>query len=383
MEKLDRVIEAVQNATAELERLAKLKSIEPAKGQATAALHAQKTVKGFVNAARDVLRAGGRQSVKMKFDTYQTLSRHITPAFKHSATGGVAPVREIFSYSQPALTPKMNGRRFYEVLPGTRRNDLSAVQVFRPSNPVGSAAIVAEGAPKPQRQWQLDSAVYSPRKLAVTDLVTEEWIKLLPNDELLEFLILAHTEHVLDVFNNQIINTIINFGTPFPGNQFANMLNPNGTVGIQSGVRWHDFLAAIAMFYKYTFEDNVIDVEYPNTWIVPFEPFSFVLFGILQDREPDARYLYKEHNIEQWYRNFTTENIFPHRNGDRFIAAFDRNVVRLDIHDDIIVSFERVVDESTETNQYRITVELFYWIYSLHIPPKVVRADWNEIQNLS
>ena len=383
MEKLDRVIEAVQNATAELERLAKLKSIEPSGSQTAAALHAQKTVKSFVNAARDVLRAGGRQSVKMKFDTYQMLSKHMTPAFKHSATGGVAPVREIFSYSQPALTPKMAGRRFYEVLPGARRNDLSTIHVYRPSNPTGAAAIVAEGAPKPLRQWQLDFSATSPRKLAVSDIVTEEWIKLLPNDELLEFLILAHTEHVLDVFNNIIINTLASFGTTFVGAQFADMLNPNGAIGIQSGVRWHDFLAAIAMFYKYTFEDNVANIEYPNTWIVPFEPFSFVLYGILQDREPDARYLYKNHNIEQWYRDFTTENIFPHRDGSRLIIALDRNTVRLDIHDDIIVNFERIVDADNERNLYRITVELFYWFYPLHVPAKVVIADWNEIRNLS
>jgi len=290
-------------------------------------------------------------SIKVNLKNYKKVKD-----FKHSQTGGQLLVQNDYVLNQTSESDIRNGRRWIDLLPTEMMATYSQIRKIFPSLATGNAAIVAEGAPKPLRERTLVTINYNLAKLAVTDLVTQEALYLLPNEQYGDYLLEALLEHVYDVLEQELANALYLAG------QAANYLPGHLTYGpTPPYATWHDLIAVAQRWHERLFIDHFVGEKYANLMVTGLS----TLTGILQDRHSNGQiYLSNEHDINRWplEKDFvwwsranqietgTTENAF----------LINTNNWTLYMLDAAEVYFERVVDRVDERNLYRLVAEVYY-----------------------
>jgi hypothetical protein len=235
---------------------------------------------------------------------------------------------------------------------------------IRPVPSATTAGDVNEGDPKPTRSYSFTETDYNFSKLAVTDTITEEIVIADSGEQAANFIIDALTEHLKDVLNSRLVNYLATNGTAFNPAQFAGYLNiPSGSA------RWHDLLAAMQLQFEETFADHFLDIEYGDIVLAP----SPVYWGILQDRKAAGFDLY--YDAVPPIDNLELDAIWRDYSGNRLIVAHTEGLT-IELVDDVQIYYNRVVDEATEKNLYRVTVEVYYrFVPSKQPLPAIVSAN--------
>jgi hypothetical protein len=359
MKGLEERINELERAADDIERLAKAKSSEGKEDEARRL------------AARGALISVARQlDVAMrheKMGVIPTSARSLLgpSVFKHSTLGTTRGITSEFDYYQTSGADIRGGQRFMDMFAKRFVGTNSTARRIRPVPSGAGANDVAEGAPKPTRQYTFTETDYPFSKLAVTDTITHEIVIADSGERASNFIIDALAEHVKDVLNQRLINYLATNGTAFDPTLFAGYLNiPSGT-----GARWHDLLAAAQLQFEQTFADHFLDIKYGEIVLVPIP----VYWGILQDRKGAGFDLY--YGDVSPLDNLGIEAIWKDYTGGRLILAHTEGLT-IELVDDVQIYYNRVVDEGSDRNLFRVTVEVYYRFVPAKQPlPAIVSAN--------
>lgn len=312
------------------------------------------TTKSF---AHKISSGRGSFDLKISLKNYKKVK-----AFKHSQTGGQALVQSDYVLNQSSGSDIRNGRRWIDLLPTEMMATRSQLNKYFMTNVPGtsSAGPVLEGDPKPLREKQLFPLTYNFQKIAVTDLVTQEALYLLPNEQLGDFLLEALLEHVYDVLEITLADYLYNNAVTFAflaGYLTYNLNPPSAT--------WHDLIAAAQRFHELVFVDHFAGEKFANLMVTGLSTMT----GILQDRHSHQQvYLSNEHAIDSWPQgqNFVwwtrANQIIDLINGIENAILLNTNNWTLIMLDAAEVYFERVADRTDERNLYRLVAEVYYML---------------------
>jgi hypothetical protein len=343
MKGLEERIKELEQAAADIERLAKAKAAEN-KEDTTRNLAARGAI---LNIARQLDLAMRQEKLGIIPTSARTL---LGPSiFRHSVLGTTRGVESDFDYYQTAEADIRGGQRFMDRFSKRFVGKNTIARRIRPIPSSGMAGDVDEAQPKPTRSYTFSETDYAFSKLAVTDTITEEILLADSNERAANFIIDALTEHLKDVLNGRLINYLAANATPFNASLFAGYLNiPSGT-----GARWHDLIAAAQLQFERTFADHFLDIKYGNILLAPVP----VYWGILQDRKAAGFELY--HDNVSPLDNLSLESIWKDYNGSRLILTHTE-ALTIEFVDEVQIYYNRVVDEASEKNLYRVTVEVYY-----------------------
>jgi len=359
MKGLEERINELERAAEDIERLAKAKNAE-GKEDETGKLAARGAM---LNVARQLHFAMRQEKMGVIAASARTL---LSPsAFKHSTLGTTRGITSDFDYYQTAEADIRGGQRFMDLFSKRFIGTNSTLKKISPTSSGPGAGDVAEGAPKPTRQYSFVETDYPFGKLAVTDTITQEIVIADSGERAANFIIDALTEHLKDVLNQRLINYLASNGTAFNPAQFAGYLNiPSGT-----GARWHDLIAAAQLQFEQTFADHFLDIKYGDIVLAPVP----VYWGILQDRKGAGLDLYYG-NVSP-LDNLSLEAIWKDYSGSRLILTHTEGLT-IELVDEVQIYYNRVVDEATDKNLYRITVEVYYRFVPTKKPlPSIVSED--------
>jgi len=359
MKELEERINELERAAEDIERLAKAKSTEGKEDET----HKLATRGAIISLARR-LDLAMRQE---KMGAIPTSARSLLgpSVFRHSTLGTTRGITSDFDYYQTSGADIRGGQRFMDMFAKRFIGTNSTARKIRPVPSGPGAGDVNEGDPKPTRQYAFNETDYSFSKLAVTDTITQEIVIADSGERAANFIIDALAEHLKDVLNSRLINYLSTNGTAFNPAQFAQYLNiPTGT-----GARWHDLLAAAQLQFERTFADHFLDIKYGNILLVPVP----VYWGILQDRKGAGLDLYYEEIYP--LDNLGLEAIWKDYSGSRLILAHTEGLT-IELVDEVQIYYNRVVDEGSERNLYRVTVEVYYRFVPAKQPlPAIVSAN--------
>jgi len=359
MKGLEERINEIERAAEDIERLAKAKSTEGKEDET----HKLATRGAIISLARR-LDLAMRQE---KMGAIPTSARSLLgpSVFRHSTLGTTRGITSDFDYYQTSGADIRGGQRFMDMFAKRFVGTNSTARKIRPLPSGPGAGDVNEGDPKPTRQYAFNGTDYSFSKLAVTDTITQEIVIADSGERAANFIIDALAEHLKDVLNSRLINYLSTNGTAFNPAQFAQYLNiPTGT-----GARWHDLLAAAQLQFERTFADHFLDIKYGNILLVPVP----VYWGILQDRKGAGLDLYYEEIYP--LDNLGLEAIWKDYSGSRLILAHTEGLT-IELVDEVQIYYNRVVDEGSERNLYRVTVEVYYRFVPAKQPlPAIVSAN--------
>jgi len=349
----------LEQAAEDIERLAKAKSAEGKEDEARI-LAARGAI---LNIARH-LNVAMRQE-KMGVIPASARSLFGPSIFKHSTMGTTRAIVSDFDYYQTSDSDIRGGQRFMDRFSKRFIGTNATARKIRPLPSGPGADDVAEGAPKPTRQYSLNENDYPFSKLAVTDTITQEIVIADAGERAANFIVDALVEHVKDVLNRRLINYLATNATPFNAAQFAGYLNiPSGT-----GARWHDLLAAAQLQFERTFADHFLDIKYGDIVLAPVP----VYWGILQDRKGAGLDLY--YGDVSPLGNLSLDAIWKDYSGSNLILAHTEGLT-IDLVDEVQIYYNRVVDEGSDRNLYRVTVEVFYRFVPSKLPlPAIVVAN--------
>ena len=343
MKGLEERINELEQAAADIERLAKAKKAE-SKEDETSKLAARGAL---LNVARQLHLAMRQEKMGAIAASARTLLS--ASVFRHSTLGTTRSISSDFDYYQTSEADVRGGQRFMDMFAKRFIGTNSTLRKIAPTPSGAGAGDVAEGAPKPIRQYSFGETDYPFGKLAVTDTITDEIVIADSGERAVNFIIDALTEHLKDVLNQRLINYLATNGTAFNPAQFAGYLNiPAG-----AGARWHDLVAAAQLQFERTFADHFLDIKYGDILLAPVP----VYWGILQDRKGAGFELYHD-NISP-LGNLSLEKIWKDYSGNRLILAHTEGLT-IELVDEVQIYYNRVVDEAAERNLYRVTVEVYY-----------------------
>jgi hypothetical protein len=359
MKGLEERINEIERAAEDIERLAKAKGTEDKDDEAR-----KLAARGAIVSIARQLSVAMRQE---KMGAIPTSARSLLgpSVFRHSTLGTTRGITSDFDYYQTSGADIRGGQRFMDMFAKRFIGTNSTARKIRPVPSGPGAGDVNEGDPKPTRQYAFNETDYSFSKLAVTDTITQEIVIADSGERAANFIIDALAEHLKDVLNSRLINYLSTNGTAFNPAQFAQYLNiPTGT-----GARWHDLLAAAQLQFERTFADHFLDIKYGNILLVPVP----VYWGILQDRKGAGLDLYYEEIYP--LDNLGLEAIWKDYSGSRLILAHTEGLT-IELVDEVQIYYNRVVDEGSERNLYRVTVEVYYRFVPAKQPlPAIVSAN--------
>jgi hypothetical protein len=359
MKGLEERINELERAAEDIERLAKAKNTEGKEDEA-----GKLAARGaLLNVARQLHLAMRQEKIGAIAASARTL---LSPSvFRHSTLGTTRGITSDFDYYQTSGADIRGGQRFMDLFSKRFIGTNSTLRKIAPTPSGPGAGDVAEGAPKPTRQYSFGEIDYPFGKLAVTDTITQEIVIADSGERAANFIIDALTEHLKDVLNQRLINYLAANGTAFAPAQFAGYLNiPTGT-----GARWHDLVAAAQLQFERTFADHFLGIKYGNILLAPVS----VYWGILQDRKGAGFELYYG-NISP-LGNTSLEGIWKDYSGSRLILAHTEGLT-IELVDEVQIYYNRVVDEAADKNLYRVTVEVYYRFVPAKQPlPAIVSAD--------
>jgi hypothetical protein len=359
MKALEERINALEQAAADIERLAKAKSSEDKEDD----IQRLATRGALVSVARQ-LDVAMRQE---KMGVIPTSARSLLgpSVFKHSTLGTTRGITSDFDYYQTSGADIRGGQRFMDMFTKRFVGKNTTSRRIRPVPSGPGAGDVNEGDPKPTRAYSFTETDYAFSKLAVTDTITQEIVIADSGERAANFIIDALVEHVKDALNQRLINYLASNGTAFNPTQFAGYLNiPSGT-----GARWHDLLAAAQLQFEQTFADHFLDIKYGNIVLAPVRAY----WGILQDRKGAGLDLYYDQFPP--IDNIGIEAIWKDYTGGRLIVAHTEGLT-IELVDDVQIYYNRVVDEGSERNLFRVTVEVYYRFVPAKEPlPAIVIGD--------
>jgi len=359
MKGLEERINEIERAAEDIERLAKAKNVE-GKEDETRKLAARGAVLNLARQLHLALRQEDRGSIATSARTLLTPS-----VFKHSMLGTTRGITSDFDYYQTSEADIRGGQRFMDMFAKRFIGTNATLRKITPTPSGPGAGDVAEGAPKPTRQYAFIETDYPFSKLAVTDTITQEIVIADSGERAANFIIDALTEHLKDVLNQRLINYLASNSTTFNPAQFARYLNiPSGT-----GARWHDLLTAVQLQFERTFADHFLDIKYGNILLAPIP----VYWGILQDRKGAGLDLY--YGDISPLGNLSLEAIWKDYSGGRLILAHTEGLT-IELVDEVQIYYNRVVDEGSDRNLYRVTVEVYYRFVPAKQPlPAIVVGD--------
>jgi len=343
MKELEERINELERAAEDIERLAKAKSTEGKEDEP----HKLATRGAIISLARRLDLAMRQEKMGIIPTSARTL---LGPSvFRHSTLGTTRGITSDFDYYQTSEADIRGGQRFMDRFSKRFIGTNSTARKIRPIPSGSGAGGVNEGAPKPTRQYAFTETDYLFSKMAVTDTITQEIVIADSGERAANFIIDALAEHLKDVLNQALINYIASNSTAFDSAQFSGYLNiPSGT-----GARWHDLLTAAQLQFERTFADHFLDIKYGNILLAPIP----VYWGILQDRKGAGLDLY--YGDISPLGNLSLEAIWKDYSGDRLILAHTEGLT-IELVDEVQIYYNRVVDEGSERNLYRVTVEVYY-----------------------
>jgi len=358
---IEQTIEITAAALEDLERLAKVANVEE-KEEATqkvaqhASLHAIERAKRKL---RNVIAGQSDAPVVFSFGDMRYAS-----AYRHSTLGTARASQTEYQYYQTAETEIRDGRRFMDQFEITRIGVNNALRLFYPSTVTGAAGLVAEGAPKPLREYTFTVQDFPFQKLAVTDLITHELTIADTRERTVEFLTTAMVEHILHTLNQQFINYLSTNATSFSVTPFVGSLN----LQTQIGARWHDLIAAMQIQFAVDFMDDIMPLKFGN--IILASPYWY--YGIQRDRiAPNyAHYgnggVFGDNELE-------VRNIMFAPNYNRLLLT-NTQAVRIEVIDEVQFYFERVAESASERNLYRLTAEVYFRFIPMKLPLPAIES---------
>lgn len=362
--KVQEVTGKIRNLTTLIEKHAKAAATQDVVKNIVLEKEWRDTTRSF---AHKISAGRGSFDLKINLKTYKKVK-----AFKHSQTGGQALVQSDYVLNQSSESDIRNGRRWIDLLPTEMMATRSQLNKYFMTNATGTgqAGVVNEGDPKPLREKQVLPQTYGFRKIAVTDLVTQEALYLLPNEQLGDFLLEALLEHVYDVLEIELANYLYANAIPFSflsGYLTYNLNPPSAT--------WHDLIAAAQRYHELSFVDHFAGEKFANLMVTG----PHTLTGILQDRHSHQQvYLSNEHAIDSWPQGkdfvwWTNANqIVDSINAVENAILLNTNNWTLIMLDAAEVYFERVADRTDERNLYRLVAEVHYMLV-----PNLIRTYTN------
>jgi len=359
MKGLEERINELERAAEDIERLAKAKGTDD-KEDETRRLAARGAL---VNIARQLDVAMRHE----KMGVIPTSARYLLgpSVFRHSTLGTTRGITSDFDYYQTSGADIRGGQRFMDRFSKRFIGTNSTVRKIRPVPSGSGAGNVEEGQPKPIRQYGFIETDYPFSKLAVTDTITQEIVIADSGERAVNFIIDALAEHLKDVLNQRLISYLAANGTIFNPVPFINHLNiPSGT-----GARWHDLLAAAQLQFEQTFADHFLDIKYGDIVLAPVP----VYWGILQDRKGAGLDLY--YGDISPLGNLSLDAIWKDYAGNSLILTHTEGLT-IELVDEVQIYYNRVVDEGSERNLYRVTVEVYYRFVPAKQPlPAIVSAN--------
>jgi hypothetical protein len=358
MKGLEERINELERAAEDIERLAKAKNTE-GKDDETRRLA---TRGALVSIARQLDVAIRHE----KMGVIPTSARSLLgpSVFKHSTLGTTRGITSDFDYYQTSGADIRGGQRFMDMFAKRFIGTNTTTRRIRPVPSGPGAGDVNEGEPKSTRQYAFNETDFPFSKLAVTDTITQEIVIADSGERAANFIVDALAEHVKDVLNQRLINYLASNGTAFNSAQFAAHLNiPAGT-----GARWHDLVAAAQLQFEQTFADHFLDIKYGDILLAPIP----VYWGILQDRKGAGLDLY--YGDISPLGNLSLEAIWKDYSGSRLILAHTEGLT-IELVDDVQIYYNRVVDEGSERNLFRVTVEVYYRFVPAKQPLPAIVSD--------
>ncbi len=362
--KVQEVTGKIRNLTTLIEKNAKAAATQDVVKNIVLEKEWRDTTKSF---AHKISAGRGSFDLKISLKNYKKVK-----AFKHSRTGGQALIQSDYVLNQSSDSDIRNGRRWIDLLPTEMMATRSQLNKYFIADLTGTrqAGVVNEGDPKPLREKQTWPLTFSFQKIAVTDLVTQEALYLLPNEQLGDFLLEALLEHVYDVLEIELANYLylnaLSFGF-LPGYLTYNVSPPSPT--------WHDLIAAAQRVHELNFADHFTGEKFANLMVTG----PHTLTGILQDRHSHQQvYLSNEHGIDSWPQG---KDFVWWTNANQIVDAINavENAILLNTNnwtlimlDAAEVYFERVADRTDERNLYRLVAEVHYMLV-----PNIIRTHTN------
>jgi hypothetical protein len=202
----------------------------------------------------------------------------------------------------------------------------------------GAPAAVGEAGVKPNMYTTPNRVVTTFVKQAFTDLITDELIRSYPN--IVDFLI-WHGAYRLEVqLHNALVTAISAVAT-------AAVL-PTGTPSPQ---------VADLLIYMRSFHDQQTAIWPSGAWeanaaIVPFPYYWRLRYGALKSTTGEYIQLDRQLNGLALIPSGAAQT--------NPTVVFNENELQLFLLGDITVDFSRVVDFTSDTNQRRLTMDLFY-----------------------
>jgi hypothetical protein len=202
----------------------------------------------------------------------------------------------------------------------------------------GAPAAVAEGAAKPSMATTPQRVNSNYQKLAFTDLITEEVLLAYP--DIVDFLI-WHGAYRLEVLlHNNLITTMTAVATA------ASL--PTGIISPQVA----DLLIYMRAFHDQQAAKAPRQDWFANAAIVPFPYYWQLRFGAL--KSTTGEYLQLDRQLEGL--SLIPAGVLQ----TNPTIVFNENELQVFFLGDISVNFARVMDEASDTNVRRLTMELFY-----------------------
>lgn len=237
---------------------------------------------------------------------------------------------------------------------------LSEITQVRLNAFTGAPSTVAEGGAKPSMSTTPNRATTSFTKIAFTDLITEE--VLLSYPDIVDFLI-WHGAYRLEV---QLHNALIAAISAVAGGAVL----PTGIgspqiVDLLIFMRaYHDMLAAINQ--RGAWEANVVILPFPYYWQVRYGAIKTTTGEYVQlGRQIDGLTLIPAGQLQ------TAPTI-----------VFNENALQVFFLGDITVNLNRVMDATGDSNQRRLTMDLFYAPLAHAGFPRIVPNTQNAINSM-
>jgi hypothetical protein len=359
---IKQTIEVTAAALEDLERLAKASAVEK-KEEATKRVSQHASLHAIERAAkklRSVMAGQSDAPVLFSFGDMRFAS-----AYRHSTLGAARASETEYQYYQTTSLDIRNGQRFMDMFDVSRIGVNNSLRLFYPNTVTGAAGLVAEGDPKPLREYTFTVQDFPFQKLAVTDLVTHELTIADTRERTVDFLTTALIEHVLDSLNAQFITYLVTNATAFTPASFVGHLNLQS----QIGARWHDLIAAMQIQFATTFADHIMPLKYGD--IVLASPAIY--WGIQRDRIAPGYAHYGTGGVFG-ANELEVQNIMYDVNFSRLLLT-NTGVVRIEVIDEVQVYFERVAESASERNLYRLTAEVYFRFIPMKLPLPAILSD--------
>jgi hypothetical protein len=239
---------------------------------------------------------------------------------------------------------------------------LSEITQARLNAFTGAPSTVGEGGSKPSMSTTPNRVTTSFTKIAFTDLITEEVLLAYPNPNIVDFLI-WHGAYRLEVMLHNALITAISAVASAP--TLPTGLGTPQVVDLLIFMRaYHDQLAAINQ--RGAWEANIAILPFPYYWRVRYGAIKTTTGEYVQlDRQIDGL------TLIPYNQNQTDPTI-----------VFNGNELQVFFLGDITVNLNQVVDASGDSNQRRLTMDLFYAPLTHAGFPKIVANTQTAISGM-